>query len=81
MLLLLPIRGRVKSTNLNNYKREKGFTPEKQKLLSHNREKEAKEKAKNTALGQLLGSAPILPTQPRIVDNYFFCMDVFSMSV
>ena len=52
----------------HSYKRKKGFTPEKQKLLSHDREKEAKKSAKNTALGQLLGNAPILPTQPRIVD-------------
>ena len=76
-----PIRARLRSANQrvcsghqfenpfqHSYKRKKGFTPEKQKLLSHDREKEAKKSAKNTALGQLLGNAPILPTQPRIVD-------------
>ena len=68
-----PIRERAESINLktpfqHSYKRKKGFTPEKQKLLSHDREKEAKKAAKNSALGQLLGNAPILPTKPRIVD-------------
>ena len=61
----------------HNYKRNK-VSRQKNKNFYRMIEKKRLKKQKNTVLGQLLGNAPILPTQPRIVDPDFFHSRILS---